>query len=85
MFLNLQEDFKLTFAFENIWINSWASGTRSPETKTDQLGEDDLFRSRDCRTLTTDMPSRRARTTVSTPTGISSPTVFDELTAAAAS
>lgn len=53
--------------------------------RTDQLGDDELAASTSPLTLETHIPSLRAKTTVSTPAGMSSPMVLEELTAAAAS
>jgi hypothetical protein len=55
-----------------------------PDTSTDQL-ETDLLDSTSSCTFETQIPSLKARTTVSTPAGMSSPTVLEELTAADAS
>lgn len=76
---------QLTLAWPNTSINFWPSCSRIPETSTDQLGDGDLAASTSPRTLVTHIPNRRARTTVSIPAVISSPTVLEELTAAAAS
>lgn len=56
-----------------------------PEISTDQLDVADLLGSMSSCTLKTHIPSRKARTTVSMPAGMSSPIVFEELTAADAS
>ena len=80
-----RKNIELTFSWPNFSIRSWPSFCRSPETSTDQLGDDELAASTSPLTFETHIPSLRARTTVSTPAGISSPMVLEELTAAAAS